>query len=48
MVHNIMNEYIKLTKKHILQYMKLIFENQFNRKIFEEYFSPISMFDIMI
>lgn len=39
MVHNIMNEYIKLTKKHILQYMKLIFENQFNRKIFEEYFS---------
>lgn len=33
---NIMNEYIKLTKKHMTQYMKLIFGAKFDKVIFEE------------
>ncbi len=30
---NVMNEYIKLTQKEINSYMKLIFDNKFNKKI---------------
>ena len=37
MATNIMNEYIKLTKKHLMQYMKIIFDNKFNKDIFEEF-----------
>jgi len=33
---NIMNEYMKLTKKHITQYMKIIFDNKFDKDILEE------------
>ena len=32
MTINIMDEYIEITKKQIIEYMKLIFEDQFNRK----------------
>ena len=34
---NAMNEYIKITKKHMNQYMRFIFGNKFDRQIFEEY-----------
>jgi len=36
MATNIMNEYIKLTEKHLTQYMKIIFDNKFDETIFEE------------
>lgn len=36
---NIMNEYIQLTQKQVEEYIKLIFENKFDKKIFNQYLS---------
>ena len=35
MATNIMNEYMKLTRKNMTQYMKIIFDNKFDKDIFE-------------
>ena len=48
MTINIMNEYIEITKKQISEYMKLVFENQFNSKycdIFMERYINIRYFN---
>ena len=35
--HNIMEEYIKLTKNHMKQYMELVFEDRFKDSVFESF-----------
>jgi len=39
MANNVMNEYIELTEKHMIQYMKLIFQNKFDSSVFSEFWA---------